>query len=101
MSTLAEIDAMPQSTLKEVKAKLAAMQELAKEVGKAERSAITYKVSEKGALSTYGLGRFPVTLYLEQAERYDADVENRKAFIAAHRTQFSTKNKPVEAPAAK
>lgn len=31
--------------------------------------AITLKVSEKGALSVYGLGRFPVTLYRSQWER--------------------------------
>ena len=31
--------------------------------------AITMKVSEKGALSIYGLGRFPVTLYRGQWER--------------------------------
>jgi hypothetical protein len=30
------------------------------------RGAITLKVSEKGAVSVYGLGRFPVTLYKEQ-----------------------------------
>jgi hypothetical protein len=30
------------------------------------RGAVTLKVSEKGAVSVYGLGRFPVTLYKEQ-----------------------------------
>jgi hypothetical protein len=33
---------------------------------------MTLKVSEKGALSVYGLGRFPVTLYKEQWERLSA-----------------------------
>jgi hypothetical protein len=32
----------------------------------AARGTVSYKVSEKGALSVYGLGRFPVTLYKEQ-----------------------------------
>ena len=32
----------------------------------AEKRGITFKVSEKGAVSVYGLGRFPVTLYQEQ-----------------------------------
>ncbi len=39
---------------------------------------ITYKVSEKGALSVYGLGRFPVTLYAEQWERLDSDSERKR-----------------------
>ncbi|AXC16255.1 hypothetical protein ACPOL_7057 (plasmid) [Acidisarcina polymorpha] len=33
--------------------------------GRSERG-VTMKVSEKGALSVYGLGRFPITLYKEQ-----------------------------------
>jgi hypothetical protein len=32
----------------------------------AKGGSISFKVSEKGAVSVYGLGRFPVTLYLEQ-----------------------------------
>ena len=36
------------------------------EAPKRPRGQITFKVSEKGALSVYGLGRFPVTLYKEQ-----------------------------------
>jgi len=39
---------------------------------------ITYKVSEKGALSVYGLGRFPVTLYAEQWERLDTETERKR-----------------------
>jgi hypothetical protein len=35
-----------------------------------------YKVSAKGALSRYGLGRFPVTLYASQWRKVIADVEN-------------------------
>jgi hypothetical protein len=35
----------------------------------AQRGAMSLKVSEKGALSVYGLGRFPVTLYREQWEK--------------------------------
>ena len=32
----------------------------------AKGSSLNFKVSEKGGLSVYGLGRFPVALYLEQ-----------------------------------
>ena len=34
-----------------------------------QRGQLSLKVSEKGALSVYGLGRFPVTLYREQWEK--------------------------------
>jgi hypothetical protein len=40
------------------------------------------KVSEKGAVSVYGLGRFPVTLYREQWEKLLAMADPIKAFIA-------------------
>jgi hypothetical protein len=39
------------------------------------------KVSEKGALSVYGLGRFPVTLYKEQWRRLLDYTEEIKAFL--------------------
>ena len=39
---------------------------------------ITYKVSAKGALSVYGMGRFPVTLYAAQWERLDTDEERKR-----------------------
>lgn len=39
------------------------------------------KVSEKGALSVYGLGRFPVTLYREQWEKLLAMADEIRRFI--------------------
>ena len=42
---------------------------------------LSLKVSEKGALSVYGMGRFPVTLYREQWERLFAAAKDIKAFI--------------------
>jgi CRISPR/Cas system-associated exonuclease Cas4 (RecB family) len=39
------------------------------------------RVSEKGGLSVYGLGRFPVTLYREQWEKLIAMAEEIKQFI--------------------
>ena len=39
------------------------------------------KVSEKGALSVYGLGRFPVTLYKEQWIRLLDYAEEMRSFI--------------------
>jgi hypothetical protein len=42
---------------------------------------ISMKVSEKGALSVYGMGRFPVTLYREQWEKLMAMSDDIKTFI--------------------
>ena len=42
---------------------------------------LTMKVSEKGALSLYGLGRFPITLYRGQWERVFAAAADMQAFI--------------------
>lgn len=50
---------------------------------------ITLRVSEKGALSAYGLGRFPQTLYVTQWERLLAEAEVIKVFIADHRAEFA------------
>ena len=42
---------------------------------------LSFKVSEKGAVSVYGLGRFPVTLYKEQWVRLLNVAEEVKTFI--------------------
>ncbi len=52
---------------------------------------ITLRVSEKGAVSVYGLGRFPVTLYQEQWEKLLAHVEQIRAFIAENRDHLKRK----------
>lgn len=57
----------------------------------AHTSALAFKVSEKGALSVYGLGRFPVTLYLGQWERLLGSLDPLKAFIQANHSKFTTK----------
>src|SRR5215210_535273 len=52
---------------------------------------VSLKVSEKGGLSVYGLGRFPVTLYKEQwAKLLDMSDEIR-SFIATHDKELKTK----------
>jgi hypothetical protein len=45
------------------------------------RGQISLKVSEKGAVSVYGLGRFPVTLYKEQWAKLLATADQIKKFI--------------------
>ena len=54
---------------------------------------IRMKVSEKGAVSIYGMGRFPVTLYKEQWLRLLDMSANIRAFIAANEPQLKTKVK--------
>ena len=53
--------------------------------------ALTLKVSEKGALSIYGLGRFPITLYLSQFDKLNAAWSDVVAFVDANRSRFTTK----------
>ena len=47
----------------------------------AVRGQMSLKVSEKGALSVYGLGRFPVTLYREQWEKLLGMADQIRQFI--------------------
>jgi hypothetical protein len=49
---------------------------------KPARGQMSLKVSEKGALSVYGMGRFPVTLYREQWEKLLAMSDQIKEFIS-------------------
>ena len=49
------------------------------------------KVSEKGAVSVYGMGRFPVTLYKEQWLRLLDMSDDIRSFIAANETRLKTK----------
>jgi hypothetical protein len=52
------------------------------------RAAVSLKVSEKGAVSLYGLGRFPVTLYKEQWERLLGEADQIRAFIAENESKL-------------
>ncbi len=49
---------------------------------KPARGQLSLRVSEKGALSVYGLGRFPVTLYREQWEKLLGMADQIRQFIA-------------------
>jgi hypothetical protein len=52
---------------------------------------LSMKVGEKGGLSVYGLGRFPVTLYKEQWLRLLSIAEDIKAFITANDSRLKDK----------
>ena len=54
-------------------------------------SGLRLKVSEKGAVSVYGMGRFPLTLYKEQWLRLLDKADDIRAFIAANDAQLKTK----------
>ena len=55
-------------------------------------SGIRLKVSEKGAVSVYGMGRFPVTLYKEQWLKLLDMAGDIRAFIAANEAQLKVKD---------
>ena len=57
----------------------------------AQSRGMSMKVSEKGALSVYGLGRFPVTLYKEQWTKLLAMAEDIKAFLRDNDGKLKTK----------
>src|SRR4029453_12236954 len=55
---------------------------------KGAATGVTMKVSEKGALSIYGMGRFPVTLYKEQSLKLLGMSDDIRAFIVANERQL-------------
>lgn len=59
--------------------------------GRPVKGAISIKVSEKGAVSVYGLGRFPVTLYKEQWERLLQSGDDIRKFIAENDEKLKKK----------
>lgn len=52
---------------------------------------LTLKLSAKGALSVYGMGRWPVTLYKSQWQRLLAAVPQIEAFLEAHAADLADK----------
>ncbi len=70
--------------LAELRAKLAAAEA-------SKHKKLSLKVSTAGALSVYGLGRFPVTLYKEQWMRVLSIAEEIKSFIVANDSSLKTK----------
>ncbi len=55
------------------------------------RGTLSMKVSEKGALSVYGMGRFPVTLYKEQWLKLLGIAEDIKKFIEENDDKLKVK----------
>ncbi len=78
-------------TDEDLKAELVRLRSENAALKKGASTGITMKVSEKGALSIYGMGRFPVTLYKEQWLKLLGMSEDIRAFIAANDGQLKTK----------
>ena len=53
---------------------------------------LSFKVSEKGGVSVYGLGRFPVTLYYEQWVRLLGSTESLNDFITTNKAKLKLKD---------
>ncbi len=65
---------------------------------KARTRGITMKVSQKGALSVYGLGRFPVTLYKEQWLRLLDTQDRIREFLEGHAAELKSKEAAAAQP---
>ena len=76
----------------DLKAELERLRNENADLKKGTSSGMRMKVSEKGALSVYGMGRFPVTLYKGQWLRLLKMSDEIHAFIAANEAQLKTKH---------
>jgi len=76
----------------ELKAELERLRNENAALKKGASTGIRMKVSEKGAISIYGMGRFPVTLYKEQWPKLLDMSDDIRAFISANVAQLKTKD---------
>jgi hypothetical protein len=79
---------MSEPTYEELKAKVA---ELERKQTR-QRGALEFRVSEKGAVSVYGMGRFPVTLYYEQWQRLLEAAPQLKEFLEENKSKLKLKS---------
>jgi hypothetical protein len=75
----------------ELKAELERLRQENAALKKGTASSLRLKVSEKGAVSVYGMGKFPVTLYKEQWLRLLDIADEIRAFITANNAQLKSK----------
>jgi hypothetical protein len=85
--------AMTEPTKEELLAKIAELEKKAAS-GSKRTGALEFRVGEKGGVSVYGLGRFPVTLYYEQWTRLLDVAADLRAFLEEnkHRLKLKTKD---------
>ncbi|MGA7623678.1 MAG: hypothetical protein WCA38_06300 [Candidatus Acidiferrales bacterium] len=80
---------MSEATKEELLARIA---ELEKQAGGSKRSGtLEFRVGEKGGVSVYGLGRFPVTLYYEQWIRLLDASDNLRKFLEDNKSRLKLK----------
>jgi hypothetical protein len=79
------------ATPEELQAEIERLRAENESLKKPTRGQMSLKVSEKGALSVYGLGRFPVTLYREQWEKLLGMGDEIRSFIQTHDTELKKK----------
>lgn len=81
---------MPEETREELLARIA---ELEKQAGGRKKGSLEFRVGEKGGVSVYGLGRFPVTLYYEQWIRLLDSAEGLREFLEENKSRLKLKPK--------
>ncbi|HEX2598098.1 MAG TPA: hypothetical protein VHL05_04965 [Terriglobales bacterium] len=79
---------MAEPTYEELKARLA---ELEKQGTTRRTGSLDFRVSEKGGVSVYGLGRFPVTLYYEQWIRLLDVSDKLREFLQENKDKLKLK----------
>ena len=75
------VSVIPVATEQELKAEIERLRAENESLKRPARGQTSLKVSEKGALSVYGMGRFPVTLYREQWEKLLGMADEIRNFI--------------------
>jgi hypothetical protein len=79
------------ATAEELQAELEKLRAENEKLKAANKRAGSLKISEKGGVSVYGLGRFPVTLYPEQWERLLGMTDQIRDFIEENKDQLKWK----------
>jgi hypothetical protein len=67
---------------------MARIAQLEKQLGSKQSGKLEFKVGDKGGVSVYGLGRFPVTLYYEQWIKLLDASEELRAFLEANKSRL-------------
>lgn len=80
---------MSEPTKEELLARIA---ELEKQTTSRKRGALEFRVGEKGGVSVYGLGRFPVTLYYEQWTRLLDAADGLREFLEENKHRLKLKD---------
>ena len=81
---------MSEPTREELMARIA---ELERQSGSRPKGSLEFRIGEKGGVSVYGLGRFPVTLYYEQWIRLLDRADDLRNFLEENKSRLKLKDK--------